>query len=165
MKHEDRDILGLTEDQAKKLDANVMDAFYTIVKKMSNKQAGDFNEMDILVYLVSKKDILKNHKDIDISMMAKEMEDIREDMKETKWQLYEAYKEYKSVKQKYSDISNYNDRSIVIEAHKKMTEALNVMLDYIEDLFRDLYSCSECEEERVELNKSIKSLVQEYHIA
>lgn len=92
MKHEDRDILGLTEDQAKKLDANVMDAFYTIVKKMSNKQAGDFNEMDILVYLVSKKDILKNHKDIDISMMAKEMEDIREDMKETKWQLYEAYK-------------------------------------------------------------------------
>lgn len=46
-----------------------------------------------------------------------------------------------------------------------MTEALNLMLDYIEDLFRDLYSCSECEEERVELNKSIKSLVQEYHIA
>lgn len=69
MKHEDRDVLKLSEEQAKKLDANVMDAFYTIVKKMSNKEAGDFSELDILVYSLTKKDILKNHKDIDISVM------------------------------------------------------------------------------------------------
>lgn len=92
------------------------------------------------------------------------MEDLKKDIENSKWELYEAYKEYKDIKHKYRNMSNASDKTDVAEAHKKMSEALENILDYIEDLFRDLYSCSECEEERDELKKSIKSMVIEYGI-
>lgn len=164
MKQEDRYILGLTEEQAEKLNANVKDAFYTIVNKMCNKEIGDFSEKDILVYLIAKRDILKNHKDINTPMMSRKIEDIKEEMRETIEDLFETYKEYKEVKHKYSKISNSNDKNQISEAHRHMKEALNKMLNYIDELFSDLYSCSECEDERIELNKTIRNLVKKYNI-
>ena len=151
MTHEERDILKLSEADANLLDGNVMDAFYTKARKMINAGAGEFNEADIIIYMLAKKYILHEKKNIDINTMSEEMQD-------------EVYKEYKDIKHKYSKMSNAIDKADVVEAHKKMSEGLNKILDYIEDLFRDLYSFSECEEERNELRKSIKNLAIEYKI-
>lgn len=164
MTHTERDILKLSEEQANKLDSNVMDAFYTKVQKMSKNPLGVFDEWDIVIYMLAKKYILHEHKDINITNMSEEMCDLSEDVREARKTFDETYKEYKNIKNKYSRMGNALDKADVVEAHKKMTEALNNILDYIEDLFRDLYSCSECEEERNELKKFVKNLAVEYKI-
>lgn len=164
MTHAERDILKLSEEQAKKLDGNVMDAFYTKVQKMSNNQAGDFNELDIIVYMLSKKYILHEHKDIEVLDMNKELNDLSKDIENAEKSFDEIHKEYKETKQKYRAMLNGIDKSDVIEAHTKMANALKKIFDYLEDLFRDLYSCSECEEERNELKTFIKNLAIEYKI-
>lgn len=161
MTHEERDILKLSEEQANLLDGNVMDAFYTKVQKMVKAGAGAFNEVDIIVYMLAKKYILHENKDIQINAMSNEMQDLSEDVRKS---FNEVYKEYKDIKHKYSGMSHAIDKADVVEAHKRMSDGLNKILDYIEDLFRDLYSCSECEEERNELRKSIKNLAIEYKI-
>ncbi len=164
MEHIERDILKLSEADANLLDGNVMDAFYTKVQKMINAGAGEFNEVDIIVYMLAKKYILHEHRNIDVKTMSEEVQDLSEDVEEAKKSFDEVYKEYKDTKHKYSKMSNAIDKADVIEAHKRMSDGLNKILDYIEDLFRDLYSCSECEEERNELKKSIKNLAIEYKI-
>ena len=161
MTHEERDILKLSEEQANLLDGNVMDAFYTKAQKMIKAGSGAFNEDDIIVYMLAKKYILHEKKNIDINTMSEEMQDLSEDVKKS---FNEVYKEYKDIKHKYSKMTNSIDKADVVEAHKRMSDGLHNILDYIEDLFRDLYSCSECEEERNELRKSIKNLAIEYKI-
>lgn len=164
MTHTERDILKLSEEQANKLDSNVMDAFYTKVQKMSKNPLGVFDEWDIVIYMLAKKYILHEHKDIEVLDMNKELKDLSEDIENAEKSFDEIHKEYKETKQKYRLMSNGIDKADVIEAHTKMANALKKIFDYLEDLFRDLYSCSECEEERSELKTFIKNLAVEYKI-
>lgn len=164
MKHSERDILKLSEEQANKLDGNVMDAFYTKISKMSKNQLGDFDEWDIIIYMLAKQYILEEKKDISVLEMSEEVKDLSADVSEAEKQFDELYKEYKEVKHKYSKMVNGIDKADIIEAHSKITNAVKNIMDYVSDLFRDLYSCSECEEERTELKKAVKNLAMEYKI-
>lgn len=165
MKHEDRDKLGLTEDEAKKLEANVHDAFKTVVKNMQEKAIGDFSELEIIIYTLTKNDILKDKKNISLSIIEHETTDLEHDIEDSKISLYKAYKDYKEMKKKYHAMAHSDDKADAIEAHEKIGEALHRMLGYIEDTFRDIWSCSECEEERKELIKAVKTIAEEYKIA
>lgn len=164
MKHIERDILKLSEEEANKLDGNVMDAFYTKTAKMSKNPLGDFDEWDIVIYMLAKQYILEEKKDISVLEMSEEVKDLSADVEEADKQFDELYKEYKEVKHKYSKMGNGIDKADIVEAHSKITNAVKNITDYISDLFRDLYSCSECEEERTELKKAVKNLAMEYKI-
>ena len=96
--------------------------------------------------------------------MSEEVKDLSADVEEADKQFDELYKEYKEVKHKYSKMGNGIDKADIVEAHSKITNAVKNITDYISDLFRDLYSCSECEEERTELKKAVKNLAMEYKI-
>lgn len=43
-----------------------MDAFYTKIPKMSKNQLGDFDEWDIIIYVLAKCYIINEHKDTHI---------------------------------------------------------------------------------------------------
>lgn len=149
--------LGLNIDDVHKLERNVDDAFITVCKKMIRNREGEFTFQDIVLYMLGKREMkYRGGEILDKTMDDKKM------MSDMELNLYEAHKQYKEYKKEYHHYRDSTEKALMMDAHKHMTTSLYNMLDLVENFYHEIWSCSECEDERVALKKVLKNLYNKY---
>lgn len=149
--------IGINIDDVHKLEYNVDDAFKTVCEKMIKKEKGNFTAEEIIIYILGKNEM----KHRGSSLLDKTMDD-KAMMSDMEMNLYEAHQKYKEYKKQYHEYKDSTEKALMVEAHKSMTMSLNNMLAMVENFYHEIWSCSECEDERVALKKTATNIYKKY---